>query len=617
MLVIDYGAALTRAIMIGSDGVLNPLQFDGGWELSSAVHVGAGDLAVGAQAWQRAADDPDGFVLSPLRAGSGQVSAGTVTVETADLAAATLQQVAAEAARVAGEPVTQAHLVVPAGWGPRRRTWLRHAARTAGLQVTRVIDAPVAAACRVAPTTGTEGRVLLIVDVGAGCEVSVLQQNAHGTEVLATLDDPDAGGDRIAALLSTMLTGTTVDDLPEHQRWTTLAMIRTVLPTLIQQPAVTMALPTTGPVVVASVQAAQSAQPVLERVGELAAQAITAADLTLADVHAVYLIGGVAALPGAPELIAAKLGIAPQVPPAPASAAVAGAAETDPGAAAARATNTGEPLRLPPLRRIVLFGIPGLLALLLYAHFLLGSDLYGTAPFGRYRGEIYELIAGWPELTLACVFVQICLLQAAGVFAALLDHNERVPGRTGSSSRISAGIGIAVIAGPAIAYLMVLIANAYFNGYGTAVTDWTTRWAVLPILPIAGCAALIAAIAWRRRTPPADGWDTILSFPIISMITASLGVFSATVPSVMGTPYWLYGWGPAFSYVGGLLLAVGIACALVRHPLIRLFLSLPLAIVLMTLAPTFYGYRALGALYAAAVAAWCIRRLWTLLAGNR
>ncbi len=49
-------------------------------------------------------------------------------VAPADLVAAILRRVAEEAHQVAGGPIEDVRLVVPTGWGPRRRTWLRQAA---------------------------------------------------------------------------------------------------------------------------------------------------------------------------------------------------------------------------------------------------------------------------------------------------------------------------------------------------------------------------------------------------------------------------------------------------------------------------------------------------------
>ena len=119
-LAIDYGAATVRAVLVSPGGV-TVLPLDGVEDMSTAVHVGDTGVVTGAAAWRQAAGNPDGFVLSPLRAGTGQVLAGGVQAEVVDLVAATLRQVAVAAQAAAGEPIEDVRLVVPAGWGPRRQ----------------------------------------------------------------------------------------------------------------------------------------------------------------------------------------------------------------------------------------------------------------------------------------------------------------------------------------------------------------------------------------------------------------------------------------------------------------------------------------------------------------
>ncbi|GLY96537.1 Hsp70 family protein [Actinoplanes sp. NBRC 103695] len=616
-LVIDYGAATTKAALIRADGSWLVLQGDGGWQWSSSIHVAGGEVLVGAQAWQKATVDPDGFVLSPLRAGTGEVTVRGTSVPVSDLVAASLRQAASEATRTAGEPVSQVRMVVPAGWGPRRRTWLRHAARSAGLAVTAIIEAPVAAAGWLAPAAPAgPGRLLLVVDIGAGCEATVLHQGANGYEVLATVADPRAGGDRIDELLAAATIGAELSEVAGGARWLALANVRTARQALSEQVAVTMPLPDgQPPVVVNATQVAQAAQPVLERAGELAAEAVAAADLTLADVHGVHLIGGLAATPGAPAMIAAKLGTAPQPAVQPALIAVAAAADSDPVVVAARTTGPAQaPLLLPPMRRLLWLGVPGAASLLLFWHFVLAADIFGSQPFGQYRGVVYELSASWPKLTVAVVLAQVCLVQFASVFAALLDQNsQRSPGRQ-PASRITAGLGIAAASGLVVGVLYAMTAGAYFN---IPSYSWPIRYAVWYALPIAVSAALLALLSWRRNLTPAEGWDGFLAFPGSSLIAVTLGIVIVSLPMVEGMPVWLNGWGPGLSYAGGLLTAVGAAAAITRHLIVRAVLGLILAIPLMVFARTYTGYKALGVIYATAVAAWLITRMYALFTRHR
>jgi hypothetical protein len=135
-LVVDYGTLTTAALVAGPDGRWAPLTVDGTEVLSSAVLVRPdGSVLAGQQAWRA---DPNGtgggFVADPLRLGRGQATVGGIDVEVADLASATLRLVvAAGGVGTVGE----VRLVVPVGWGRRRRTWLRQVANRAGLRNAR------------------------------------------------------------------------------------------------------------------------------------------------------------------------------------------------------------------------------------------------------------------------------------------------------------------------------------------------------------------------------------------------------------------------------------------------------------------------------------------------
>jgi len=300
-LAIDYGAATVRAVLVVPGGT-TILRLDDAGQMSTAVHLSSAGLVTGAEAWQRAAGDPDGMVISPLRAGIGQIMVGGVEVEVGELVAATLRQVAAEAQQIAGEPIDDVRLVVPAGWGPRRRTWLWHAPRVAGLPQPRLVHAPLAALAGFVDRASLAREVLaLVVDVGAGGEVSVVHWGPGGTgEVISTLADPDAGGDRIDAHLSRRLTGAGIDELAGADRWTMLANVRAGRHALSEQLAVTVPMPGgQPPMVVGAGLVADAARPVFEHVGEMAAQALSNADLTTDQVGGVYLIGAAAATPAA------------------------------------------------------------------------------------------------------------------------------------------------------------------------------------------------------------------------------------------------------------------------------------------------------------------------------
>jgi hypothetical protein len=600
-LAIDYGAATVRAALITPAGV-TVLTLDGTDQMSTAVHVGDTATVAGAAAWRQAATDPGGFVPSPLRVGTGQITVGGREVEVADLVAVTLRQVAATAQQILGTPVDEVYLIVPAGWGPRRRTWLRHAARTAGVFVARLIEAPLAALPRLDPAAGHAGRPVLVVDLGAGGEATVVRPAPAGAEVLSTLADPDTGGDSIdAALLHTWI-ATGPDDLPGESRWTTLANARAARHALSEQTAVTMPLPDgSPPMIVNAAQVAEAARPILARAGELAAQALANADLTLEQLGGVYLIGGAAITPDAAQMIAAKLGAIPRTTPAPHLAGVLGVA----GAEATTATAaTAEAARRPPLRRLVTLALPGVASLILYAHFVLSATFNNGTP--ARPSQDYYVQASWGELTVAALLAAICVLQAASLIAAVLDHRTPGPPAT-SAGRVTAGLGLAIAAGIAAAGLYAVTAAVFFN---LPVTDLTRR-TVLPILPLTGVAVVVAVLTWRRPTTPTGGWDGFLTFPASSITAAAGGILAVSLWWHGGLPWWLNGWTTSIGLAGGLLIGIAAACALTRHPAARLALTLLLGVFTTIISRA--GPDILAIIYAITVACWWAWRAWLLI----
>jgi hypothetical protein len=598
-LTINYGAAYTRAVLSWPDGTWTMLPFDGMGALSSAVHVSDIGLVAGAAAWRQAETDPDGFVLSPLRAGDGHVRAGGREVEVTALAAATLRHVGEEAARLSGEPVGQVRVVVPSGWGPRRRTWLRQAAAQAGLPVSEMVSTAVSA-LRAAPDMPDQpGSVVLVIDVGAGCEISVLLRDTAGFDTLSILDDPAAGGDRIDAALMTSITGGDLDAVPAQQRWPTLAVIRAAAQALQNQPAVTAPLPGGQPAAVLSAAVLrQAAQPSAERVADLAAQALANADLSIERVDAVYAIGGAA--PAMMDLVADKLGTLPRVLEHPASAAVRGAAD----ASTASATDAvgAQP---PPLRRLISLALPGVASLLLYAHFVFSAEFYNGTPQAP-RPYFYAL-AAWGELTVAGVLVLVALLQAGPVLALVQHQQQGRPARGGfAGGPITAGLAMAVTGGVAIAGLYAVVAAVYLGQPPTALL----KWALAPALPTAAAGALLVVLAWRQGRAPEHGWDRFLTFPVSSVLAGAAGIAGLAL-SWHGRLSALGGWSDLLAAAGATLVAVALACTATRHPGLRVGLAVLLSLLLLIISRS--GPSIPAVVYALAVAGWWVQRAWALL----
>ncbi|MEH0829891.1 Hsp70 family protein [Micromonospora sp. CPCC 205714] len=587
--------------MAWPDGRWFPLQFDGEPALSSAVFLSDdGNVLTGQGAWQAAVADPRRFIPAPRRSAEQTLTVAGTEVDASDLVVATLRRVADEAQQAVGVPVEDVRLVVPAGWGPRRRTWMRHVVHRAGLPQPRLVEAPVAVAGHLL-SMGVQlpvGAFLVVCDVGGGAEVSVVRRGPAGFEVLATLADPDAGGGAIDHALAGMLIGAATGSAGEEgQRWALTASVQAAKHALSHHAAVTVPLPDGPAAVLNATLIEQAAQPVLSRVAELTVEAVAAAEVDRASVAGLYCVGGVAHMPLLEKTLTEATGMPPIVVADPGLAAVRGAADAG-SAQADRGAVAEEAPPVPPVRRAVAIAVPGFASLALVAQFLLTP---------QWSGFIIRPAAllNWGELAMAAVFALIACLGAGTVIASAIaarnaaDHNP--PGvQTGT------GILAAASMGSATAGMYAVVGSLYIQ---TAVGPFL-RWALLPITPIIAVAAVMALVAARQwRTPP-GGWSQLLAFPTTSVVIAATGMLCIQYSLTADR------WPDMILFIditgrlGGLLLGAGTIMAIVRQPLLRLILGAPMAVITAALvSPRATGI--LGVIYAIAVAVWWIRQLWT------
>lgn len=610
-LAVDYGAATTAAVLVWPDGHWSVLTFDGAPVLSSSVYIEpTGEIVAGRDAWQRAAENPQRLVASPLRAGSGLMSVDGVEVSAQDAVAATLRRVADEAVQLVGGPVSDVRLVVPAGWGPKRRTWMRQAAYRAGLGQPSLVDAPVAAADQLL-AQGLQlpvGAFVMVCDAGAGFEVTVLRRGPSGFEVLSTLDDADAGGDRVDELLAASMTAADAAAGPVELSAADQLVVRTsarvAKEALVRAPAVTVPMPMPRPALVVNAEMlAQAATPVVQRAAQLCEDAVAAAELTADQLAGVYCIGGTAQLPALAEAVGQRLGVAPLVVSEPGMAAVFGATQSEAGTARQVQAPPAASMPVPPLRRLVAMAVPGVASLALVAHFLLTAYFGGTGS-RTYRTEFTYLIANWGELATACIMVLVGCLTIGTALGAVVSGLDGSAARRLAGSGVSpAGSGILVAAalGTAVAGLYAVLGSLYL-GVPTAPT---LRWALLPIAPVVAIAVAVAVIASRWRRMPVQGWDGFLAFPVSSVVTVSVG--TVLVQQAMQTAGI-----EVIGRLGGLLIGVGVAIALVSRWVLRAILALLLGVVMAAIV-SWPGTGILAGIYAVAVTLWWTVRLWALI----
>jgi len=607
---IDYGAATTAAVLAWPDGRWRPVLFDGQPGLPSAVLLtGGGEPLTGLDAL-RPGSDPGGLVAEPKRQLDDHHTGGDGVV---DLIAATLRRVGQAATALAGEPVGDVRLVVPAGWGPRRRTVLRRAAHRAGLAVPSLVPAPVAVAQHLL-TTGVQvpvGWWLVVCDGGAGFEAAVVARAAAGFEVVSTIATAEAGGRRVEQALGETLLAATVTAtgraaaVEGGDRVAVLAAARNAAQALARMPAVTVALPAGPPVVVTAAQLDAATGPVVEAAVEVTRQAVQAAELPVERCAGVFCVGGMPGLTALAQRVAAELQLPARVTAEPKLAAVLGTVHAS---AAVVDEVVAGPVE-PPLRRAVGVLVPAVASLALVGQF------YATARIESAFDRRYAyLLANWGELALAALAALLACLAAAPILAlavagARAGRND-APGPTDADQhpgqQVSTGLLAAVAGGLSIAGLYAMVGSVAFGLPGGAFLRWTLL-ACLPVALAAGGLALFAL----RGVDPGTAWHRFLAFPHASVACAAVGMLllqhADTAPRYPATALLT----AVSGRVGACLLGAAAAFAVDLPRRYQLILAAPLAIFAAAVGS---GLTAglLAVVYVVAVALWWGQRVWRL-----
>ncbi|MCW2783931.1 MAG: molecular chaperone DnaK [Marmoricola sp.] len=112
------------------------------------------------------------------------------------ISAFVLQKLKRDAEAYLGEPVTDAVITVPAYFSDSQRQATKEAGEIAGLNVSRIVNEPTAAALAYGLDKGDADQTILVFDLGGGTfDVSLLEIGEGVVEVKATSGDNHLGGD--------------------------------------------------------------------------------------------------------------------------------------------------------------------------------------------------------------------------------------------------------------------------------------------------------------------------------------------------------------------------------------------------------------------------------------
>ena len=362
-LAIDLGTCNTVDVVARDGTAPRALVFDGSPMLPSATFLdSAGALHVGRDAERLMVDDPARYEPFPKRRiDDGAVLLADREIPVADLFAAVLRRVAAEAA-LAGVPAAGgAVLTCPVRWGTGRRAVLRRAAEVAGFGAVQVIDEPVAAAWYCSSVLGRRigpGRSLAVFDFGGGTlDVTVVRNGPQGLVVSGTGGLDDLGGADIDAALVTHLAraGGPAWHRLVAPRGPADLRDRQLLWTEVRAAKEMLSRATVAPVRVPGDERSTHltreeldhvARPLVDHAVEETARVLHRCGVRPGDLDAILLVGGSSRLPLVASRLHARLGAGPVVPEQPELPVAFGALAA--AAASAPARWAGEPVASAP-----------------------------------------------------------------------------------------------------------------------------------------------------------------------------------------------------------------------------------------------------------------------------
>jgi molecular chaperone DnaK len=124
-----------------------------------------------------------------------RIDIGTKSYTPQEISAKILQKLKEDAEEYFGEPITKAVITVPAYFNDNQRQATKDAGKIAGLEVTRIINEPTAAALAYG-LDKSDQQTILVYDLGGGTfDVSILEIDQGVFEVKATSGNNTLGGD--------------------------------------------------------------------------------------------------------------------------------------------------------------------------------------------------------------------------------------------------------------------------------------------------------------------------------------------------------------------------------------------------------------------------------------
>ena len=245
------------------------------------------------------------------------------------ISAMILSKMKEDAEKFLGEKVTDAVITVPAYFNDSQRQATKDAGKIAGLNVKRIVNEPTAAALAYGLDKGGKDQKVLVFDLGGGTfDVSLLELSDGVVEVLATNGDNHLGGDDWDQKLIDWCADRFQKDNGIDLRKDPMALQRlkeacenakkelsSAQQTDINLPFITA--DATGPkhlnYTITRAEFERITHDLLERCKKPVTKALSDANMGIADVDEVILVGGSSRMPAVQELVKQMTGKQPNM----------------------------------------------------------------------------------------------------------------------------------------------------------------------------------------------------------------------------------------------------------------------------------------------------------------
>ncbi|MDF7666530.1 Fe-S protein assembly chaperone HscA [Orbaceae bacterium ESL0727] len=334
---IDLGTtnSLVATVRSGQAETLPDLQ--GNHLLPSVVHYGRSNdnspiISVGEVAKKQAAQDPYNTISSIKRLmgrslsdidtthfpysldatenGVPQLNLPNASVNPVQVSAEILKTLADRAKATLGGELDGVVVTVPAYFDDAQRQATKDAAKLAGLHVLRLLNEPTAAAIAYGLDSGKEG-VIAVYDLGGGTfDISILRLQRGVFEVLSTGGDSALGGDDFDRLLAETIKAKlglleTKDPFINQQIMDKAVAVKIALS---QQEAITITLneppiSSKQSLTITRAEFDQLITPWVKRTLQVCRRALKDADISVAEVVDVVMVGGSTRVPLVRQLV--------------------------------------------------------------------------------------------------------------------------------------------------------------------------------------------------------------------------------------------------------------------------------------------------------------------------